>query len=139
MFQGAKPTKAPSWRRDWCSARGGSPMECEMIGKYFVYFHPRHATHPPGIALPRTVWVRLNRLCTGLTGVARRLKSKHPLVPTAQHLISSSDNNNILVAQWVDHHWNSGWADIPQDFAVSSPTPALTPQGDPPKKSLGPA
>jgi len=34
LFQGGKPTKAPPWRRDWCSARGGSPMECEMIGKY---------------------------------------------------------------------------------------------------------
>jgi len=44
-------------------------MECEMIGKYqrdFVCFHPRHVTHPPGIALPRIVWVWLNRLCNGV-------------------------------------------------------------------------
>ena len=111
-------------------------MECEMIGKYFGYFHPRHATHPPGIALPRTVWVRLNRLCTGLTGVARRLKSKHPFVPTAQHLISSSDNNTIRGAQWVDHQWNAEWTDNPTRLRIFIPDTG-TPPNDPPKKSLG--
>jgi len=34
-----------------------------------------------------------------LSANARRLKSQYPFVPTAQQLISSSDNNNILVAQ----------------------------------------
>jgi len=41
---------------------------------------------------------------------ARRLKSKHPFVPTAQQLISSSDNNNIRAAHWADHQWNANWA-----------------------------
>jgi len=41
---------------------------------------------------------------------ARRLKSRQPCVPAAQHLISSSDNN-IRAAQWADHQWNAEWAD----------------------------
>jgi len=42
---------------------------------------------------------------------ARRLKSRHPFVPAAQHLISSSDDNNIRAAQWADYQWNAEWAD----------------------------
>jgi len=38
---------------------------------------------------------------------ARRLKSRHSFVPAAQQLISSSDKNNILAAQWADHQWNA--------------------------------
>jgi len=34
---------------------------------------------------------------------ARRLKSRHPFVRAAQHLISLSDKNNIRAAQWADH------------------------------------
>ena len=37
---------------------------------------------------------------------AQHLKSRHPFLPAAQHLISSSDNNNIRAAQWADHQWN---------------------------------
>ena len=39
-----------------------------------------------------------------------RLKSRHPFVPAAQQLISSSDNN-IHTAQWADHQWNVEWLD----------------------------
>ena len=61
---------------------------------------------------------------------ARRLKSRHPFVPAAQQLISSSDNNNnIHAAQWADHQWNAEWAENPQDSAFSSPTPAHTHPG----------
>ena len=42
---------------------------------------------------------------------ARRLKSKNPLVPTAQHLISLSANNNVRAAQWADYQWNAEWTD----------------------------
>jgi len=41
---------------------------------------------------------------------ARRLKSRHPFVPAAQQLISSSDNN-IRAALWADHRWNGEWLD----------------------------
>jgi len=44
---------------------------------------------------------------------ARRLKSRHPFIHVAQHLISFSDNNNISAAHWVDHQWNAEWADNP--------------------------
>ena len=44
---------------------------------------------------------------------ARRLKSRHPFVSTAQLLMSSSDNNNIHAAQWADHQWNAKWTDKP--------------------------
>jgi len=42
---------------------------------------------------------------------ARRLKSRHPLVPAARLHFSSSDNNNIRAALWADHQWNVEWAD----------------------------
>jgi len=35
------------------------------------------------------------------------LKSRHPFVPTAQHLIRSS----VCAAQWADHQWNAEWTD----------------------------
>jgi len=37
----------------------------------------------------------------------RRLKSRHPFVPAAQYLISSSDND-IRAAQWADHQMECG-------------------------------
>jgi len=64
---------------------------------------------------------------------ARRLKSRHPFVPAAQHLISLYASN-IRAALWADHQWNAEWTDSPQDSAFSSPTPAPTPRNDPPKK-----
>ena len=44
---------------------------------------------------------------------AQRLKSRHPLVPAALHLINSSDNNNIRAAQCADHHRNVDSTDNP--------------------------
>jgi len=54
------------WRQQNCG-RGGSPMECGVAGEYYEtpYFHLRHR-HLPEMALPRTVWVRLNRFHTGV-------------------------------------------------------------------------
>jgi len=43
-----------------------------------------------------------------LSADAQRLKSRHPTVPTTQELISSSDN--IHAVHWVDHQWNTEWA-----------------------------
>jgi len=43
---------------------------------------------------------------------ARRLKSRHPLVPAVQRLISISDKN-IRAAQWADYQWNAEWTDNP--------------------------
>jgi len=48
-----------------------------------------------------------------LSADARRFKSKHPFVPTAQQLISSSDYDNTREAHWSDHQWNAEWADNP--------------------------
>jgi len=52
---------------------------------------------------------------------AQRLKSRHPFVPAAQQLISSSDNNNIRAAQWADHQWNVEWADNPTRLRIFIP------------------
>jgi len=49
---------------------------------------------------------------------ARRLKSRHPFVPAAQHLISFSDNNNVRAAQWADHQWNAEWTDSPTRLKI---------------------
>ena len=64
---------------------------------------------------------------------ARRLKSRHPSVPAAQHLISLSGQ--------IANGMRSGRT-VPQNSAFSSPTSAPTlPEyrNDPPKKSLDPA
>ena len=69
---------------------------------------------------------------------ARRLKSRHPFVPVAQHLISSSDNN-ICTAHWAHHQWK-------RVGRQPHKTPHFHPKhwhpptrNGPPKKSLGPA
>ena len=67
--------------------------------------------------------------------VARRLKSRHPFVPTAQQLISFSDNN-IRAAQGTDRQWNTERADNPTRLRNLIPD---TGRNDPPKKGLGPA
>ena len=56
---------------------------------------------------------------------ARRLKSRHPLVPAAQ-LISSSDNN-IRAAHWADHQWNAEWADNPTRLRICIPNTVTHP------------
>ena len=62
---------------------------------------------------------------------ARRLRSKHPFVPAAQTLISSSDNNNIRAALWADYHWNAEWLSTARLRTFSG--------NDTPKNSVGPA
>ena len=51
----------------------------------------------------------------------RCLKSRHPFVPATQHLISSSDNNNIHAAQWANHQWNAKWFDNPTWLCIFIP------------------
>ena len=51
---------------------------------------------------------------------ARRLKSRHPFVTAAQHLISLSDNN-IRAAQWADYQWNAEWTDSPTRLRIFIP------------------
>jgi len=60
---------------------------------------------------------------------ARRLKSRHPFVPAAQHLISSFNNNNIRAAQWADHQWNAEWADNRTRLCVFIPDTGTHPPG----------
>jgi len=48
---------------------------------------------------------------------ARCLKSRHPFVTAAQHLISLSDNN-IRAAQWADYQWNAEWTDSPTRLRI---------------------
>ena len=60
---------------------------------------------------------------------ARRLKSRQPFVPVAQQLISSSDNNKIHAAHWVDHQWNAEWADNPTRLCIFIPDTGTQPPG----------
>jgi len=70
---------------------------------------------------------------------ARLLKSRHPSVPAAQHLISSSDNNNICAAQWADHQWNAEWVDNPKRPRIFIPDTGTHARNDPPKEEPGSA
>jgi len=63
------------------------------------------------------------------SAAARRLKSRHLFVPAAQQLISFSDNNNILSAQWADHQWNVEWADNPTRLRTLIPDTGTHPPG----------
>ena len=60
------------------------PNRCGVVGQHHEspYFHPRHRPHPPGMALPRRAWVRLNRLRTGV-GLSRSCLPKWDMVPSA--------------------------------------------------------
>jgi len=55
-----------------------------------------------------------------LSANARSLKLRHPVVPAAQ-LISSSDNNNTRAAHCADHRWNAEWADNPTRLCIFIP------------------
>jgi len=55
------------------------------------------------------------------SGNARLLKSRHPFVPAAQHLICSSLNNNTLAALKSDHRWNAAGADKPTRLRIFIP------------------
>jgi len=59
---------------------------------------------------------------------ARRLKSRHSFVPAEQHLISSSDNNNIRAAQWADHQRTAEWADNPTRLCIFIPDTGTPPE-----------
>ena len=73
------------------------------------------------------------------SAVAWRLKSRHPFVPSAQQLISFSDNN-IRAAQLADHQLIAEWADNPTRLRTLIPvTGTCHPRNELPKKSLGPA
>ena len=61
------------------------------------------------------------------------------LLPTAQKLISSSDNNNIRAAHWADQQWNAEWADSPTKLRIFIPDTGSHPPSDHLKKSLGTA
>ena len=67
---------------------------------------------------------------------ARRLKSRHPFVPAAQHLMTTT--TYVRGNGRITNGMRSGRT-TPQDSALSSPTPAPTPRNDPPKKRRGPA
>jgi len=56
----------------------------------------------------------------------RLLKSRHPFVPTAQQLISSSDYNNKSAAHWMDHRWNTSGFRTLRDSVLSAPASAPT-------------
>jgi len=60
---------------------------------------------------------------------AQRLKSRHPFVPAAQHLISFSDNNSICAAHWEDHQWNEEWTDNPTRLRILIPDTGTHPLG----------
>ena len=58
---------------------------------------------------------------------AWHLKSRHPFVPTAQQLISSTDNNNIRAAHWADHQWNAEWANNSTRLSIFIPDTSTQP------------
>jgi len=51
---------------------------------------------------------------------ARRLKSRHPFVPTAQQFVGFSDNITHG-AHWADHQWNVEWVDNPTRLRIFIP------------------
>ena len=52
-----------------CGPLGGSPVECGVVGQIQPYKTPHFPDtgyHSPGMTLPRTAWLRLNCLRTGV-------------------------------------------------------------------------
>ena len=72
-----------------------------------------------------------------LGGNARHLKSRHPFVPAAQQLISSSDDNNGNAALWADHRWNAERLESTTKLRTFIPYPL--PWNSPAKNSVSPA
>jgi len=66
---------------------------------------------------------------------AQCLKSRLSFVTAAQHLISSTDNQNMRVVYWTDYQWNSGWADKPSRIRIFIPDAGHPPPGDSPKSA----
>ena len=64
-----------------------------------------------------------------LSADARRLKLRHPFVPAAQQLISSSDNIKMRAAHWTDHQWNTEWADNPTKLLILIPDTGIQAPG----------
>jgi len=130
---------APVWCR--CAhTRLIDPTTNDALRIVTEYLHPTPADNLPILAgiqpaelrcrgatlsLGRRVMEPGHLLHSALTrpasAAARRLKSRHPFVPTAQQLISFSDNNNIRAAQWADHQWNAEWAENPTRLSTSIP------------------
>jgi len=73
------------------------------------------------LSLARRAMEPGNLLHAELTRPASALKSGHPFVRAAQHLISSSDNNNICAAQWTDHQWKAKWSHNPTRLRIFIP------------------
>jgi len=96
---------------------GTKPAELRRIGATLSLAHramqPRHVLH--------------SALTRPSSASARRLKSKHPFVPTTQHLISLSDNITRAV-QWADYQWNAEWTDSPTRLCIFIPDINTHPQ-----------
>jgi len=79
-------------------------------------FNPDTGTHPPGLALPRTAWVRHNRLRTGV-GRSRSYLHKWSMAPSAACERGTEEqtvHHVVLSVQFIDLHmdytaWGSGW------------------------------
>jgi len=104
------------WEQCTCGALGRSPMEFGMGRKPHrtPHFHPQHR-HPPGMTLPRTAWVRLNRLCTGVRCFARVFtngvwpplrpvsvaQKNKPLTTEAEHPVCPACRSNFRPRKWL--------------------------------------
>jgi len=61
------------------------------------------------------------------SGNARRHKSRHPFVLTAQQLIYSSGNKNIVAALWADYRWNTKWLENTTRLSTFIPDTGIRP------------
>jgi len=109
--------QAVPWSLDFCSTER-SPVHHVQV--------PQIETPIAGTSNTHCRYLK-DTSCAGTSNRdTRRLKSRHPFVPTAQQLISSSDNN-IREAQWADHQWNAEWADNPKRLRIFIPETSTQP------------